>query len=72
MGLVSGLSLPPSFFLHLSVHPLFSAQCFLPQSEMSSDKSYRMKYLLIFLTNVDLINYQDFFMKWLLTSMAVC
>lgn len=32
------------------------------------DKSHRMKYLLILLTSVDLINYADFFMKWLLTS----
>lgn len=36
------------------------------------DKSPRMKYLLILLTSVDLINYTDFFMKRLLTSMALC
>lgn len=36
------------------------------------DKSRRMKYLLILLTNVDLINYADFFMKWLLTSEVLC
>ena len=36
------------------------------------DKSHRMKYLLILLTSVDLINYTDFFMKWLLTSKAPC
>lgn len=31
-----------------------------------------MKYLLILLTNVDLINYADFFMKRLLTSEVLC
>lgn len=36
------------------------------------DKSHRMKYLLILLTSVDLINYPDFFMKRLLTSQAPC
>lgn len=36
------------------------------------DKSHRMKYLLILLTSVDLINYADFFMKRLLTSEAPC
>lgn len=40
--------------------------------EAHRDKSRRMKYLLILLTSVDLINYTDFFMKRLLTSMALC
>lgn len=71
MGWAFGLALlHPSSFTRTRAPS--AAQSFLPHTETSSDKSYGMKYLLIFLTNVDLINYQDFFMKWLLTSMAVC
>lgn len=58
-----------------SGHPAVPAAAHQPKAHLSAacqDTSRRMKYLLILLTGVDLINYTDFFMKPLLTSEAPC
>lgn len=56
----------PSEFWAILSWPLAPRGCLKAPAHLSEacqDKSHGMKYLLILLTSVDLINYADFFMR---------